>query len=258
MRDKRIWALAGRLLIVWCAAMVTAWLAVADSVDAIPRPAQPIRILFVGNSLTAANGLPSMVEALANARGTAVEITSVAVNNFSLEDHWNEGRVRAAIGHGHWSVVVLQQGPSSLPESRVLLRDYVRRFAAEAGKAGARTALYMVWPAKSRHQDFERVIESYVLAARDVGGLLLPAGDAWREAWQLDRSLELYAEDGFHPNRLGSYLAALVIWKGISGQPVAGLPGIGGIDHATTATLQHAAERSFVTGARRRELDAAR
>jgi hypothetical protein len=116
----------------------------------------------------------------------------------------------------------------------------------------------MVWPAKSRQRDFERVIESYALAARDVDGLLLPAGDAWREAWQLDPSLQLYADDAFHPNRLGSYLAALVIWKGISGQPVMDLPGIGGVDPATTATLQKAAERSFVTGDRRRELDAAR
>jgi hypothetical protein len=238
--------------------MVTAWLAVADSVDAVPRQAHPLRILFVGNSLTAANGLPSMVEALAHARGTAVEITSVAVNNFSLEDHWTEGQARSAIGQGRWSVVVLQQGPSSLPESRVLLRDYVRRFAAEAKKARARTALYMVWPAKSRERDFERVIESYALAARDVDGLLLPAGDAWREAWQLDPSLQLYAEDGFHPNRLGSYLAALVIWRGISGLPVTGLPGIPGIDHATTATLQKATERSFAAGDRRRQLDAPR
>jgi hypothetical protein len=100
-----------------------------------------LRILFIGNSLTAANGLPEMVEALSRAKGTStVDATAVTTSNFSLEDHWNQGPARAAVAKGGWSVVVLQQGPSSLPESRVLLRDYARRFAADAARVGARTA----------------------------------------------------------------------------------------------------------------------
>ncbi len=163
-----------------------------------------LRILFIGNSLTAANNLPGIVEALGRARGGAtVETTAVTASNFSLEDHWNQGQARAAIAKGRWAVVVLQQGPSALPESRVLLRDYTKRFAAEARKAGARTALYMVWPSQARARDFDDVSKSYALAARDVDGLLLPAGDAWREAWRLDPSLALYDSDGFHPSGLG-------------------------------------------------------
>ena len=101
-----------------------------------------LRVLFIGNSLTASNGLPAMVEALSRAKGaTTVEATAVTTNNFSLEDHWNQGPARATLAKGGWSVVVLQQGPSSLPESRVLLRDYAKRFAADAAHVGARTAL---------------------------------------------------------------------------------------------------------------------
>ena len=145
-----------------------------------------------------------MVEALARAAGTvAVETTAVTASNFSLEDHWNQGNARAAIARGGWSAVILQQGPSALPESRVLLRDYSKRFAAEAQKAGARPALYMVWPSQARARDFDDVSRSYTLAARDVAGLLLPAGDAWREAWRRDPSLALYGSDGFHPSGLG-------------------------------------------------------
>jgi hypothetical protein len=185
-----------------------------------------LRILLIGNSLTAANNLPAIVEALGRAKGgQRVEATAVTANNFSLEDHWNQGNARAAIAKGGWSVVVLQQGPSALPESRVLLRDYVKRFAAEARKTGARTALYMVWPSKARTRDFDDVSESYALAARDVEGILLPAGDAWREAWRRDPSLALYADDGFHPSPLGSYVAALAVWRGLSAQSTLGLPG---------------------------------
>jgi len=216
------------------------------------------RILFVGNSLTAANGLTKMVEALARAGGDEVEIMTVAVNNFSLEDHWNSGEVRTAIARGNWTFVVLQQGPSALPESQALLRDYAKRFSSEAQKAGSRIALYMTWPPKTREADFDAVSESYRLAARHVDGVLLPGGDAWRAAWRLDPSLQLYAEDGFHPSRLGSYVAALTIWRGLSGRTVIGLPGIDGVNPETIQLVQKAAEQQFVSAPRRQEFAALR
>jgi hypothetical protein len=208
----------------------------------------PFRILFIGNSLTAANNLPAMVEALGRAQGTvALQTTAVTAGNFSLEDHWKQGPARAAIAKGGWSVVVLQQGPSALPESRVLLRDYTKRFAADARKAGARTALYMVWPSQARARDFDDVSKSYALAAQDVDGLLLPAGDAWREAWRLDASLALYGSDGFHPSGLGSYLAALAVWRGLSRESVVGLPGPPGVSAGTLRHLQESADRAVTT-----------
>lgn len=215
----------------------------------------PIRILFIGNSLTAANNLPDIVESLGRAKGgRTIETTAITANNFSLEDHWNQGNARTALAKGGWSVVVLQQGPSALPESRVLLRDYTKRFAAEARKTGARTALYMVWPSKARSRDFDDVSESYALAARDVDGIVLRAGDAWREAWRRDPSLALYAEDGFHPSLMGSYLAALAVWRGLSAQPVLGLPGPRGIAADTLTLLQESVDRvATVTASPSRE-----
>src|SRR5690242_1674903 len=104
------------------------------------------RVLFIGNSLTTANDLPGLVARLASASNQPFESRTVAFGNYSLEDHWNRGDARRAIAEGGWSFVVLQQGPSALPESRVLLRTYARRLGDEAQHVGARTALYMVWP----------------------------------------------------------------------------------------------------------------
>ena len=173
------------------------------------------RVLFIGNSLTAANGLPRAVQTLSAGALAATEITR---SNYSLEDHWNAPEARAAIARGGWSAVVLQQGPSALPESRVLLRDYTRRFDREIRKSGARTALYMVWPSEQRSRDFDAVYDSYASAAADVQGLFLPAGDAWRAAWRRDPSLALYDTDRFHPSRAGTYLAAVVIAARLTGR----------------------------------------
>ena len=68
------------------------------------------------------------------------------------------------------------------------------------------------------------VSDSYRLAAEDVSGILLPAGDAWVAAWRQDEGLKLYGSDGFHPTLLGSYLAALAIYGGLSGASPIGLP----------------------------------
>jgi hypothetical protein len=176
-----------------------------------------ISILFIGNSLTATNELPRMVEALGKAAGVEVRCAGVARPNFSLEDHWNDGEARRAIARGGWSFVVLQQGPSALPESRVLLDEYARRFDGEIRRAKARPALLMVWPSHARRGDFDGVSRSYAGAAALIGGELLPAGDAWRAAWRRDPSLALYGPDGFHPSRLGSSLAALVILNRLTG-----------------------------------------
>jgi hypothetical protein len=201
----------------------------------------PSRVLFIGNSLTAANDLPGLVSSLSRAARNPIESVSVTFGNHSLEDHWNRSEARKAIAEGGWSHVVLQQGPSALPESRVLLRQYARRFDAEIKQVGARTALYMVWPSAMRSGDFDGVVTSYTTAARDVGGLLLPVGEAWRSAWRRDAGLRLYADDGFHPSLVGSYLAALVIHERLAGHSAVELPPVVPIVPATLRVLRESA-----------------
>lgn len=183
----------------------------------------PTRILFIGNSLTYANDLPAMVCALARSAGRQATCNSVAKPDYGLEEHWNDRDTRAAIARG-WDVVVLQQGPSALPESQRLLISYTRRFDEEIKKAGARTALYMVWPARARRGDFRAVSQSYAAAASEVNGLLIPAGDAWRAALAADAKPPLYGPDGFHPSPSGTYLAALVTYEQIFGAPPPATP----------------------------------
>jgi hypothetical protein len=201
----------------------------------------PTRVLFVGNSLTTTNDLPSRVCDLSLAAGDAWDTSVVAYPSYSLEDHWQRGDAARVIERGAWKFVVLQQGPSALPESRVLLVDYARRFDKEARAAGARTALYMVWPSLARRGDFPGVSQSYGAAASSVGGLLLPVGDAWRAAWREDARLPLYGEDGFHPSLLGTALGAVVIYEHLSGTIVTRLPASWGVGPEQQNVLLRAA-----------------
>jgi hypothetical protein len=179
-----------------------------------------LRVLFIGNSLTYSNDLPALFEAMAEASGQKrPACRAIVFGGFSLEDHWNQGGARQAIAQGGWDVVVLQQGPSASTEGRQSLLEYTRRFSQEIRRAGARPALYMVWPSADRKQDFDGVVESYRQAAKNVEGLLFPVGEAWRGAWRLDPKLKLYSPDRLHPTLAGSFLAALVIYEQLYGKP---------------------------------------
>jgi hypothetical protein len=210
-----------------------------------PQPAgNPVdgRVLFIGNSLTEANGLPAMVETLSRqGGGTPISTASVVVGGFSLEDQWNQGTAQRRIAEGGWSIVVLQQGPSSLPESQVALRQWTARFDSAIRPTGARTALYMVWPESTRRDAFDAVSQSYARAAADVNGMLFPVGEAWRAAWRRDPDVALYGPDGFHPTPTATYLAALVIYQQISGRSPVGLPALTGMPATRALLLQEAA-----------------
>lgn len=171
-----------------------------------------MRILFIGNSLTYANDLPLIVQALARARGHDPQVESVTFGAFSFEDHWNNGTALRVLSSQKWDVVVMQHGPSTLPESREETRHWVKKFAPRIEKAGARPALYMVWPSLDRQSYFDAVRETYSLAASDVKGMFIPAGEAFRAAWRKDPDAPLYSSDDFHPSAIGSYTAALSIY----------------------------------------------
>ena len=209
------------------------------------------RVLFIGNSLTEANGLPAMVETLSRQGGTPISTASVVFGGFSLEDHWNQGTAQRRIAEGGWSIVVLQQGPSSLPESQIALREWTQRFDTVIRASGARTALYMVWPESNRRDAFDAVSRSYAQAAEGVSGMLMPVGEAWRGAWRRDSDVPLYGPDGFHPTPTGTYLAALVIYQQISGRSPVGLPASTEMSANRALLLQEAAQEANAQFGRR-------
>jgi hypothetical protein len=135
---------------------------VAATAQAFAQDAPPQRVLFIGNSLTYTNNLPRIVEAVFAGAGATASTEMVAMPGISLFDHWYSPRREAekAVARGGWSTVVMQQGPSAQPESRRDLRSSVKRFAKFIAAAGARPALFCVWPQQSRPEDFDAVIDS--------------------------------------------------------------------------------------------------
>lgn len=182
-----------------------------------PLPDGPgTRVLFIGNSHTFTHNLPGMVEAMAKAGGKHVLQRSWAQGGTSLRDHLDRDAAKL-LTRDKWDYVVLQQGASSLPESRADLKASAIEWARLVRAKGAKPVLYMVWPRNAQADGFALVSKSYREAGEAADCAVFAAGEAWNAALKDDPQLPLYSIDGNHADPAGTYLAALVVTHGLVG-----------------------------------------
>lgn len=196
--------------------------------DPGPLDAGGHHVLFIGNSLTFQNDLPGTVADLATSVGDTIRVESVANANFAVIDHalgWSNAI--DVIKSESWDFVVLQQGPTTVGVNRDTLIIATKMFDPLVKAAGGRTALLMTWPRSDQTQLFPQVLASFQAAANSVSnGVFIPAGDAWRAALQENASISLYGSDGYHPDLLGTYLTALVVYEKVTHHDARLLPAV--------------------------------
>jgi hypothetical protein len=188
-------------------------------------PTRTLHVLFIGNSYTYGNDLPGIVAQLLSARGIKLEHESVTVGGASLEKHWTEGKAAEAIRKQKWDYVVLQEQSARPIGNREAMFKAARQFQTEIAKAGAKTLLYETWAAKASPDEQPKLTEAYETLGREIGGTVVPAGEAWKKA--IAAGFELHWTDGRHPNREGSYLTACLFVVALTGESPVGLPNEG-------------------------------
>ncbi len=206
-----------------------------------------LRVLFVGNSLTATNSLPGVVALLAEEAGLSFAWDAVIRLGASLEDHWHQGLERA-IRAAEADIVILQQGPSTLPENQEHLAHWAGVIAPVVREAGGVPALLMVWPSEPRMAFFPDARASYANAAGEVDGIFIPAGQTWVEAWRLDSGLDFYGPDRFHPSYLGTLAAAHTVLAVLYDLDPAEIPPLDdGLTDSVRVTLREALRASLAS-----------
>ncbi len=168
-------------------------------------------VLFVGNSLTYTNNLPSLVEQKARDRGLVVEADMLAFPNYAIVDHWADGQVQQLIKSGRYDYVVIQQGPSSQPNGFDMLINGGKLYRDLCQAHGVQLAYYMVWPSRQYYHTFDGVIANYTAGAAANDALLCPVGQVWKAHFDATGDFSYYGPDQFHPSLKGSLVAAEVI-----------------------------------------------
>lgn len=221
----------------------------------------PKRILFVGNSYMYYNdGLHNHVRRIAIAIDPAIEKSLqyklAAIGGAPLAHH----NIKHLLEPGNlgmkqpFEVVILQGGSTEAlsDAGRASFREKVIEFNAEISKGGAKTALYMthahIKPSKFARPDMIRQIEEmYISVGNEVGALVIPVGLAFEEAYRQRPELKLHKEfDGSHPDLLGTYLAACVVYASLYGKSPVGnsYDYYGKVDKETAAFLQKIADET--------------
>lgn len=180
-----------------------------------------LRVLFVGNSYIYYNNLIQLVSLMTDSMETKLICTKSTVGGTNLREHWNgeKGlRSKELIAKNKYDVVVFQDQSMRAIEYPDSLLNYGKLFCSLIKKTGARPVVYNTWSRKNTPETQSQINQVYHQLAKDCGAELADVGNSWHKAMALNPGLELYASDGSHPSAIGTYLAALVFIKTITGK----------------------------------------
>ena len=173
-----------------------------------------ISVLFIGNSHTFYNDMPLMVKRRAADEGFDCRAVMIAHGGWFLAQYTNEPDVRFNLLYGGFDYVVLQEyahpfGPAEkYRDAAVALNDMIR-------KGGSVPVICETWARKDEPQMQAVMNETHRAVAEEIGALLAPVGENWRDYAESHPSLEMYAGDGAHASPAGSECAAKYIWETI-------------------------------------------
>lgn len=197
-----------------------------------PAEAQTTRILFLGNSYTGVNALPTLVEQLAESLGDTVEVASNMPGGHTFEQHAANATSLSLIDAQPWTYVVLQEQSQrpSFPLAQVEVEVFP--FAAQlvnairANDSCTTPVFYMTWgrqdgdqqncanwPPVCTYAGMQALLrERYLQMATDNTAACAPAGAAWAFVHDQHPGINLYDADGSHPSVAGSYLVACTMY----------------------------------------------
>ena len=178
-----------------------------------------MRILMLGNSFTFANDMPAMLAEL-----TGAEVVHHTRGGARLAEQLNPktktgGKTRTALENEFWDYVVLQEMSNGPVTSRNSFLKSVGQLCSRIREEGATPILFATWPYQKGSQaltdlgmSYEEMAEGLYEAYHEAADQnRVRVADVGKKFCELADTVNLYAEDGQHPNEAGSRIAAKTI-----------------------------------------------
>ncbi|MEZ4805207.1 MAG: PKD domain-containing protein [Bacteroidia bacterium] len=223
-----------------------------------------MRVLFLGNSYTAVNNLPQIIQDLASSANKTLIFEENTPGGNTLEQHSTNPISIDRIKQGNWDFIVLQEQSlvptidyyryNSMYPAAKRLNDTIKKY-----NACARVVMYMTWgrryggqqcdqgamncsPVFVNFSHMQDSLESaYVGIANIINAYVSPVGIAWKKVIE-DTSIVLHSGDDSHPNYNGSYLAACVFHSVIWDESPIGLTFTGTLSNSMATYFQTIAD----------------
>ncbi len=227
------------------------------------------RVLFIGNSFTYMNDVPTLVQGLATAAGYQLKFVMHAPGGISVGDvaqgtsaHMNNPIVFDLIRSDNWDFVTLQDNQgrfiygnctfpnttvSKVIEGHIKIKDSVQYY-----HPCAHMLWFAGWGPKTGYSGVSTTAEGLIdniyynyQCLRDTAGeIIAPIGKAWeRERGELPL-IDLWGPDQTHESLAGAYLTAAVIFTSIYRINTELVAFDGGLDSASARTLGRIARQT--------------
>ena len=192
---------------------------------------QAIRVLFIGNSLTAFNDMTSIVEKMGSTTKEKISIETfmIASGGDSL-DRIVKSRASShnmyfqTIESEKWDYIVLQDH-SKAPISGRNQMIKAAEVLVEINKTNnANTIFFMTWAPKDKPHQIGEISMVYNNLGKTLDSKVAPVGLTWDYVTR-NSTIDLYDSDGVHPNKVGTLLTACTIFSTITDQQCEFSPG---------------------------------
>ncbi|WP_052158146.1 T9SS type A sorting domain-containing protein [Lacinutrix jangbogonensis] len=190
------------------------------------------KVLFIGNSYTASNNLPSLVNNMAMSTGDVLIYDSNTPGGFRFINHASNTTTLNKINSDNWDYVTLQAQSQETSLSPSQMATELYPYAASlsntirANDVCSQPLFYMTWgrengdagncairPWVCTYEGMDDAIKAtYSLMADTNEAEVAPAGAVWRFIRTNHPSIDLYSSDGSHPSLAGSYAAACAFY----------------------------------------------
>jgi hypothetical protein len=214
-----------------------------------------VRVLFIGNSYTYVNDLPTVFREMARAAGENIETSMVAEGGETLAQHAASSDDSTAIGGSHWQYVVLQE-QSEIPSVESLRQSGMypaaRSLVASIRADGATPILLDTWAHRDGWADYgltfatmqAAIDQGYATIAGELKVSIAPAGQVWQLVAGRDPGIALWQADGSHPTLAGTFLAACTLYTRVFGPCPVGGSYTAGLPAAVAAAIEAAANQN--------------
>lgn len=176
----------------------------------------PVRLLFVGNSLTYVGNLPAVLDTLAASHKKPLQSDMIVKGGATLTERVADGAVERALAAKRYDYVVLQErggdiicafGPTSCEDAETSLGALTRIVQAH-GSTPILLGTYQAVPAASR----ALVAAEYTAASR-LSIAYVPVSDHFQTAKQSAPAAEWFYTDGAHPGHDLILLQAMLLYR---------------------------------------------
>lgn len=196
---------------------------------------EPLKVLFIGNSYTHMNDMPSIFEKISTKSGKHILVEKNTQSGASFKVHSERQDMYDAIRSRKWDYVILQGYSRELSFSTdhidTATVPYVKKITDSIYENNPCTNVmfYMTWGydngflEREEVNTYEKMADSIRKGYKYLGDVfsvpVVPVGMVWKDV-RMNTRIDLYANDRAHPSKNGSYLIASTFYGAIFNEPI--------------------------------------